>query len=33
MKILWIYGRVDATRTLAATGATFAIGAEPRQAE
>jgi putative monooxygenase len=26
MRILWIYGSVDATRTLAASGETFAIG-------
>ena len=28
MKILWIYGRVDATRTLVATGETRAVSAE-----
>lgn len=30
MRILWIYGRVDATRTMAATGESFPIGTEPR---
>ena len=28
MRILWIYGRVDATRTLVATGETRAVSAE-----
>ncbi|WP_229722819.1 cupin domain-containing protein [Xylophilus rhododendri] len=28
MKILWIYGRVDATRTLVETGETRAVSAE-----
>lgn len=28
MKILWIYGRVDATRTLVATGETRSVSAE-----
>jgi quercetin dioxygenase-like cupin family protein len=31
LRILWIYGRVDATRTLASTGKTYPIGSEPPQ--
>lgn len=31
LRILWTYGSVDATRTLAATGETMRIGAEPPQ--
>jgi quercetin dioxygenase-like cupin family protein len=32
MKFLFIYGRVDATRTMAATGKTFPIGSEAERA-
>jgi putative monooxygenase len=28
MRILWLYGRVDATRTIVATGDTFGIGSD-----
>jgi quercetin dioxygenase-like cupin family protein len=31
MKILWIYGRVDATRTITETGETHPVGAEHAQ--
>lgn len=31
LRILWTYGRADATRTLAATGETFRVGEEPAQ--
>jgi mannose-6-phosphate isomerase-like protein (cupin superfamily) len=31
LRILWTYGRADATRTLAATGIAFRVGEEPKQ--